>query len=54
MAVREHYINADAFWELAHLPENADKRLDLIEGVIYEMPLAGFEQGVVSAGICSA
>ena len=31
MAVREQYINADAFWELAHLPENADKRLDLIE-----------------------
>ncbi len=45
MVVQERYINADAFWELAHLPENADKRLDLIEGVIYEMPSAGMEHG---------
>lgn len=51
MAVREQYINADAFWELAHLPENADKRLDLIEGVIYEMPPAGMEHGASGANL---
>ncbi len=45
MAVQEQFINMEAFWELAHQPKNADKRLDLIEGVIYEMPPAGFEYG---------
>ncbi len=42
---------SDTFWRLAHQPEYVNKRLDLIEGVIYEMPLAGFEQGVVSANL---
>lgn len=45
MAIREQYVSAEAFWELAHLPENADKHLELIEGVVYEMPPAGFEHG---------
>ena len=45
MAIQERYISAEAFWEIAHLPENADKHLELIEGVIYEMPPAGLEHG---------
>lgn len=31
-------LDADAFWELLGLPENADKRLELVEGVVIEMP----------------
>ena len=45
MVTREKYINADKFWELAHLPENPDKHLELIEGVVYEMPPTGEEHG---------
>jgi len=45
MAVQEKWINAEEFWEIAHLPENADKHMELIEGVIYEMPPAGEEHG---------
>lgn len=40
--------SADEFWELVHRPENSAKRIELIEGVIYENPLAGFEQGLIS------
>ncbi len=45
MAVQEKWISAEEFWEIAHLPENADKHMELIEGVIYEMPPAGYEHG---------
>jgi len=45
MTVQEKWISADEFWEIAHLPENADKHMELIEGVIYEMPPAGYEHG---------
>jgi len=45
MTVQEKWINAEEFWEIAHLPENADKHMELIEGVIYEMPPAGYEHG---------
>ncbi len=45
MAVQEKWISAEEFWEIAHLPENADKHMELIEGVIYEMPPAGEEHG---------
>lgn len=45
MAIRERYVSAEEFWELAHLPENAGKHMELIEGVVYEMPPAGFEHG---------
>lgn len=45
MTIGEKYFSAEEFWEIAHLPENADKHMELIEGVIYEMPPAGFEHG---------
>jgi len=37
MAVRERLYTAAEFWEIAQRPENADKRLELIDGVIVEM-----------------
>jgi Uma2 family endonuclease len=38
MAVQEKLITAEEFWEIAQLPENADKRLELIDGAIHDMP----------------
>ena len=49
MAIQEKWISAEEFWEIAHLPENADKHMELIEGVIYEMPPAGEEHGTDGA-----
>lgn len=45
MAVQEKLYTVDEFWEIAHLPENDEKRLELVEGVIYTMPPAGGEHG---------
>ena len=43
--IQERVYTTQDFWEFSHLPENADKRLQLIEGEIYEMPPAGGEHG---------
>lgn len=37
MVLRERLITANEFWDIAQLPENAEKRLELIDGVIVEM-----------------
>lgn len=37
MAVSERLISADEFFDLASLPENEDKRLELEDGVVIEM-----------------
>lgn len=37
MVVREKLYTVEEFWEIAQLPENEDKRLELDEGVIVEM-----------------
>ena len=51
MKIQEKWINAEEFWEIAHLPENADKHMELVDGMIYEMPLAGFKHGVDSGNV---
>ena len=33
------YISADKFMDLMHLPEYADRAVELVEGVIIDMPL---------------
>ncbi len=53
MAIQEKWINAEAFRALANLPENADKHMELIEGVVYEMPPAGMEHGRNGANFLS-
>lgn len=37
MAIQERLYTAEEFWEIAQKPENRDKRLELIDGVIVEM-----------------
>jgi Uma2 family endonuclease len=51
MVVQEKLYTVEEFWEIAHLPENADLRLELVEGVIYTMPPAGGEHGEIGANI---
>jgi Uma2 family endonuclease len=43
--IGERLYSAEDFWEFSHLPDNQSKRLQLIEGVIHEMPPAGGEHG---------
>lgn len=45
MVVRERYYSAEDLWALSHSPQYADKHLELIDGVIYDMPPAGEEHG---------
>ncbi len=48
MELREHLYDVDRFWEFVHRPENADKRLELIDGEIIEMPAPGEEHGFLA------
>ncbi|MEO8394240.1 MAG: Uma2 family endonuclease [Chloroflexota bacterium] len=45
MIVQEKFYSAEEFWELSNLPENENKRLELIEGELIEMPPAGGKHG---------
>ena len=38
MVVEQQYISADKFLDLMHLPEYADRVVELVEGVIVDMP----------------
>lgn len=51
--VGQQLYTAEAFWELSHLPENRDKRLQLIEGELYEMLPAGGEHGGITLDLGS-
>jgi Uma2 family endonuclease len=48
MVISERLYSADAFWELVQLPENAGKRLELVNGAIREMVPAGGEHGEIA------
>jgi Uma2 family endonuclease len=49
MAVQEKLITAEEFWEVARLPENTDKRLELVDGAIHEMPPSSKLNTVIAA-----
>lgn len=51
MVIREKLVTADEFWEFIQLPENAGRRLELVEGAICEMSPAGGEHGEVALEI---
>jgi Uma2 family endonuclease len=45
MAIQERVYSAEDLWELSHRREYADKRLELVEGVLIEMSPAGGKHG---------
>jgi Uma2 family endonuclease len=48
MVISERLYSADEFWELTQLPENAGKRLELVNGEVREMVPAGGEHGEIA------
>lgn len=48
MAIAEKYVSAEEFFEIANSPENADKLLELVEGVIVEMSKPRGKRGQVT------
>ncbi len=48
MAVQERYMSADTFADLVELPEYQDRVLELVEGVIIDMPKPKRIHGVVT------
>jgi Uma2 family endonuclease len=48
MVIQEKFYTAEEFWEFSHRPENANKRLALVEGEIREMTPAGGEHGEIT------
>ncbi len=51
LELQERLYTADDLWELAHQPEYEGKRLQLIEGEVYEMPPTGGEHGGITLDI---
>jgi Uma2 family endonuclease len=51
MAIQERLYTAEEFWEIAQRPENQDKRLELIDGVIVEMAPSSQKNTVVAGRI---
>ncbi len=51
MAVQEKLYTAEDLWRISHLPKNAGKRFELIEGVIVEMSPTGWLHGDVAMEI---
>lgn len=48
-STEERLYTAENLWELSAAPENADKHLELIEGVIYEMAASSAIPAIVAA-----
>jgi Uma2 family endonuclease len=48
MVVREKLYSFEEFWEYANLPENADRRLELDEGVVINMGASSKRNTVVT------
>ncbi len=51
MVLKERLYTAAEFWEIAHLPENADRWLELIDGVIVEMASSSQVNTVIAGRI---
>lgn len=51
MSVTEKLYTAEEFWELAQLPENRHRRLELVNGEIIEMPPSSLPNSHIAARI---
>jgi hypothetical protein len=45
MSVQEKLYSAQDLWDISHLPENADKRFELMAGIVIEISPAGGKHG---------
>lgn len=48
MVLNKQVMTADEFWEFCHLPENEDRRFELIDGEIIEVAASSDENTVVA------
>ena len=48
MAVEQKLTSAADLWEMSHLPEYANKRIELVDGRVIEMPLNGGRHGLIA------
>ena len=48
MVLEKQFINAEAYFDIADLPEYHDRRIDLVDGVIVEMPKPGGKHGQIA------
>jgi Uma2 family endonuclease len=53
MAVQVKPITVEEFWEIAQQPEHEDHQLELIEGVIEEMPPSSYLNAMIAATVAS-
>ncbi len=44
----QRYYTADEFWDYCQLPENQDRRIELLEGEIISMPFATLYHGIIA------
>ncbi len=51
MVIGEKLHTVEEFWEIVQLPENSDKRLALLDGVIVEVPPSSQRNTVIAARI---
>jgi Uma2 family endonuclease len=51
MAIQDKLYTAEEFWEIAQQPENQERRLELIDGVIVEMASSSQKNTVVASRI---
>lgn len=49
MDVQEKLYTVEEYWEIAQLPENENTRLELVEGLICEMPPSSQVNTVIAA-----
>jgi len=51
MAIQQRVYDVDEFWRFACQPENANRRFELINGELVEMPAPGEEHGFIAGEI---
>ena len=48
MKIWQRKYDIDDVWDIVHRPENDDKRFELIDGKLFEFPVAGFQHGCLA------
>ena len=49
MVIQEKHYTAEDLWALSHLPENANKRLYIIDGELFTMSPTGWKHGKIAS-----